>query len=249
MDSLSAYSVDIGPAGETCGLMSFVKSCLAKYHEKFHASITHPLTNELCAGTLPDYKLFVYLVQDLKYFQLGLNLFGNALVHCDELKSAIVLGKQIGFLSNDENDYFHRCLAQLRTEASGEILDHVSSMVTDPPTLPVVHTYLEALSYLTYDSRSYAEIITSMYVMEKAYLGWAEPHYEKIQNLAYKHSEWIVLHSGPGFSAWVDFLESEVNRVAEHDSAACEQFFVKTLELEIAFFEACYTYEDAQAVA
>ena len=43
----------------------------------------HPLTNELCHGTLPDYKLYTYLVQDLKFFRTARD-FQAALTHCDD---------------------------------------------------------------------------------------------------------------------------------------------------------------------
>lgn len=227
--------------------MTLVNTLLGKFSQKFHESITCELTNELCSGTLPDYKLYTYLVQDLKFFQLGLNLFGNALVLCDDPKSAIVLGKQVGFLSNDENTYFHQCLEQLRSESLEEIERNVPSMLQDPPTLPEVQKYLDFMSYLTFQSRSYAEIITSMFVMEKVYLGWAEYHLQNTpatKKLSYKHDEWVKLHSGPDFSKWVDFLASEVNRVGGNEKAACEEYFERALDLEIDFFRACYSYEE-----
>ncbi|PSK41168.1 hypothetical protein C7M61_000842 [Candidozyma pseudohaemuli] len=230
--------------------MTFIDQLLEKHHDKFHKLITCALTNELCKGTLPDYKLFTYLVQDLKFFQLGLNLFGNALVYCDKPESAIVLGKQIGFISNSENTYFFKCLDQLRAESKDEIEANAKSMLKDdPPTLPAVQKYLDILDYLTFKLRLYPEIITFMYVMEKVYQGWAEYHLERtpeIKNLAYKHNEWVVLHSGPEFGAWCDFLADEVNRVGvdEESKKKCSEFFEKTLDLEIEFFESCYDYHD-----
>ncbi|PVH20275.1 hypothetical protein CXQ85_002060 [Candidozyma haemuli] len=230
--------------------MTYVEQLLDQYSEKFHKSITCPLTNELCKGTLPDYKLFTYLVQDLKFFQYSLNLFGNALVHCSNPESAIVLGKQIGFISNSENTYFFKCLDQLRNESKEEIEEHAKSMLNDPPpTLPAVKKYLDILEYLTFKSTSYAEIITFMFVMEKVYQGWAEYHLEntpETKSLAYKHDEWVVLHSGPEFGAWCDFLAKEVNRVGidQESKAKCSEFFEKTLDLEIEFFDACFDYHD-----
>lgn len=51
---------------------------------------------------------------------------------------------------------------------------------------------------------------------EKIYLGWA--HYDMASKgvfcLPFKHKEWINLHAGPEFEAWVEFLRSELERVA-----------------------------------
>lgn len=228
--------------------MSFVTFLLQKYASSLDQATRHSLTNELCEGTLPDHKLFTYLIQDLKYFELGLNMMGNALARCSKPESAVVLAKQIGFVAHDENSYFHACLEQLRDESHEELQARVPHMLLeDPPAIPEVQQYLEVLRYLAHHSQSYAEIITSMYVMEKVYLGWAEQHLlqkdNKISALAYKHKEWVDLHSGPEFALWVDFLAEEVNRVATDEQRdTIERFFKKIVDLEVLFFDGCYYY-------
>lgn len=231
--------------------MSFVDQLLKKHKAKLELSTTHNLTNELCEGTLPDHKLYTYLVQDLKFFQYGLRVMGNALACCDRPESIVTLGKQIGFFANNENTYFHTCLEQLRLESGAEMRQFAPKMLEEvPPTLPEVQSYLDVLSYLTSETRSYEEVITFIYVMEMVYLGWAEYHLgkagNKVSQLEYKHKEWVDLHSGAGFSQWVQFLASEVDRVAGDAQlqAQIDRFFEKTLDLEIAFFDACYKYHE-----
>lgn len=214
--------------------MKITASLLEKHLALFHQSISHPLTAELCLGTLSDRTLWVYLDQDLKFFQLGLNVMGKALALCDDAGSAIRLGKQIGFVLHDENDYFHRVLGEL--EAAG----------TKGPSqlmLPKVKEYLEYLRYLTFDCESYLELVTFLWVMEKVYVEW--PLYNKAatsRTLAYKHQMWIDLHAGADFEGWVAFLEAEVDRVAPSNPSECEQAFTKAVELETAFFDECYNY-------
>lgn len=222
--------------------MSHLQQLLSKHCNLFEAATQHPLTNELCEGVLPDYKLYTYLVQDLKFFQLGLNLFGKALACCDAPQLAVVLGKQIGFISNDENTYFFATLQQLESTSMTEIQEHVPDMAGVAQTLPAVQQYLDSLSYLTYESLLYAEIVTFMYVMEKVYLGWAQYNANKKGELEYKHSEWIALHSGAAFEKWVGFLAAEVERVREENDSVIEKTLVTTLQLEIDFFNACYTH-------
>ncbi|KAF5210715.1 TENA/THI-4/PQQC family protein [Clavispora lusitaniae] len=222
--------------------MSFVQELHEKFSKEFNVSVSHPLTNELCHGTLPDYKLYTYLVQDLKFFQDGLKIFGAALTHCDDKDAAIVLGKQIGFVCNDENTYFHTCLDQLRKDSTSELQAHVPDMVTSAPVLPGTKKYLNELERLAF-CQDYPTIITSMYVMEKCYLGWVV-HNGKLPKLEYKHQEWVNLHSGPEFAAWVDFLASEVDRVGKNEDRKKRMTtaFASTVQLEIDFFEACYNY-------
>ncbi|KAK7676537.1 hypothetical protein QCA50_020506 [Cerrena zonata] len=210
-------------------MSSFVDQLLAKHHSVYTESITHPLTNELCQGTLPDYKLFTYLTQDLKFFQVGLNLFGKTLALCDDAKAAITL----------EN------LVELKLKVPRMLQE-------DSITLPQVQSYIDLLNYLVFECNSYVEVITFMYVMEEVYLGWANYHLEKgtiPKDLAYKYHEWIILHSGEAFTGWVQFLKNEVNRVVTTEDAKkkSEQIFLQTLTLEIDFFGACYDYsEDSQ---
>lgn len=230
-------------------MSNFVDSLIKKHSITYNTSITHPLTNEMCEGSLPDHKLFTYLTQDLKFFQVSLNLFGKVLALCDDATSSIVLGKQIGFISNDENDYFFNCLEELQTKSIAQLEQNVSKMFLERPTLPEVEEYIEFLTYLIHKSESYVELITFMYVLEKVYLGWANYHLEKgnmPSDLAYKYNEWVVLHSGTAFTNWVEFLKNEINRIvkSEEQRKLCEETFLRTLNLEISFFTTCYNYSE-----
>ncbi|KAG7666342.1 uncharacterized protein J8A68_000111 [[Candida] subhashii] len=230
--------------------MSIIDKLLEKHSDLFTESITHPLTNELCDGTLADYRLFTYLTQDLKFFQIGLNLLGKTLSLCDNPEAAITLAKQIGFLSNDENDYFFKALSEIKETNLQEVQSKASKMLGDDPiTLPEVNNYINLLKYLTFESDSYIELITFTYVMEKVYLGWAQYNIDKNlipRDLGYKHQEWINLHSGEAFTNWVEFLKGEVERVVKtpEDEELCEETFVKSMQQEVSFFKDCYDYQE-----
>lgn len=221
---------------------------LAKHYELFQESISHPLTNELCQGILPNYKLYTYLHQDLKFFQKGLNVFGKVLAFCDNPEAAITLGKQIGYISNDENDYFFNCFQQIKLESLNHLQSKIPTILKDDSfELPEVKQYNDFLTNLVLNCNSYIELITFMYTMEKVYLEWANYNISNNSvppNLPYKYKEWIVLHNGPDFTNWVQFLKQEVLRVVKtrEQQLVCEQIFLKVLKLEIAFFNACYYY-------
>ncbi|WPK25951.1 hypothetical protein PUMCH_003290 [Australozyma saopauloensis] len=229
-------------------IMGFVEQLLERFNEKFQASVSHPLTNELCDGTLPDHILYTYLVQDLKFVEIGLRFFGNALARCEVPAASVTLGKQIGFISNFEYSYFVNCMNQLREESGEQLNRYVPLMLKEtPPALPAVQKYLDVLHYLACDSRSYEELITFLYVLEKCYLGWVV-HNTKTKDLSrlqYKHKEWVDLHYGPDFEAWVEFLRGELERVAaiSEDTEKIAHWFEKTIDLEIEFFDACYFYK------
>lgn len=228
--------------------MSFVESLLEKFAEKFQVSISHPLTNELCSGTLPDHILYTYLVQDLKFVEIGLRFFGNTLARCEVPSASVTLGKQIGFISNLEYSYFVKCMQQLRDESGSDLQKYVPLMLkSETPALPAVQKYLDVMHYLACDSRSYEELITFLYVLEKVYLDWVlfNMATKDLSRLQYKHKEWVDLHVGPEFEAWVDFLASELNRVAavSENQEKISEWFEKTIDLEIEFFDACYFYQ------
>lgn len=225
--------------------MTATETLLGENQELYQKSINHPLTNELCDGTLSNSKLYTYLVQDSKFFAIGLQFFAKTLSLCVNNKSAITLGRQIGFITNDENDYFEKCL-DLLVEMP-EVKQN-TVMVNDKPSLPKVEEYLKFIEYLVYESKSYAECVTALYVMEKVYLGWADLNLQQgrvPQDLHYRYKEWINLHSGENFTKWVKFLEDEVNTVADETNwDLCQKAFYDSIRFEVDFFDECYNYSE-----
>lgn len=216
--------------------MSITDELFEQYSHLYFPSINHDLTKELCRGTLSDFRLFTYLVQDLKYFDVGLNLFAKTMTLCDDMKAKIILGKQIGFVSNDENDYFQKAIEQLRPG--------VKDLSIEKKVLPEVQSYLEYMDYLVKDSKSYPEVVTALYFMEQVYLGWANLNMAAVsKDLEYKYAEWINLHSGEAFTNWTNFLKSEVNRVGPKDLKGVKSATEKVLTLELQFFDSCYNYQ------
>lgn len=215
-------------------MSTFSQYLLDKYSDIFTKATTHSFTTELCKGTLPDDKLLLYLIQDLKFFQVGIRLTCKLASLCDSDPEQITLAKQIGFFANDENDYFQICIKQLseHTKIDQSIL------------LPQVETYVAYLrNLLVSNNYSYKQLVTAHYLMEEVYLKWADDAIDQgiiPANIEWKHKEWIDLHSGEGFSTWVKFLKDEVDRVGDE---TCEQIFVDMCKLEFEFFDACYNYK------
>ena len=217
---------------------------ITKHSDLYNKSVTHPLTTELCKGTLPNHVLFTYLNQDLKFFNLGLSVMGKALAVCPNPESRVRLARQIGFFANDENLYFTKTLEELEHED----LSQVAKLKSNGLVLPEVQEYLDFMKRAIYNY-DYVQIATFLYVMEKIYLDWATSELAKEKsksNLPYKYQEWINLHTGKAFTEWVEFLEKEVvdNTKSTDDKRKSEDTFVETVKLEIGFFESCYSYRD-----
>lgn len=228
--------------------MTYLQQLIDKNREEYNRATRHPLTNELCLGSLSDSKLYVYLTQDLQFFNYSLNILGKTLALCDDPKASIRLAKQIGFLAEDENTYFADTLQDLEKLD----LSTVTKMKNESLVLPEVNQYIDYLKYLINESSSYSELITFCFVMEKVYLEWVQYNQETnniAKDLPSKFQTWIDLHSGDNFVEWVRFLNDEVECClrleanGDHRSTSLyESTFIKSLKLESNFFEACYSY-------
>lgn len=94
-------------------MVSTTDALLSKYDKEFKKATEHPLTKELCQGTLKDATLYAYLAQDLQFFEQGLRLLCKLTALAPTAESLITLAKKIGFFANSENNYFQDALELL----------------------------------------------------------------------------------------------------------------------------------------
>ncbi|SCU99121.1 LADA_0H17678g1_1 [Lachancea dasiensis] len=213
--------------------MSVSQQLIDTHRALFEKATHHKLTQELCAGTLPDRKLYIYLAQDLQFFQSGMRLLTKTTSLAPDNDSLLTLARKIGFFANDENDYFYECLE--KTSGSLDKSDQVRFKTTQ---LPQVDKYIAYLEKCAKDEDSYAKLITFVYCMELVYLEW--PRYFPIaSNLHWKYQKWIDLHAGEHFETWCDFLRAEVDKCSFKEVS---ETFENVLKLEYEFFEACYQH-------
>jgi thiaminase/transcriptional activator TenA len=160
-----------------------------------------------------------------------LDELGQAIASVDTVTAKVRLGKQLGFIVNDENDYF-----QLAFDKLG-----VSPADQEAPKLkPATAGFAELMSK-TVATRDYTKILLLLYVAESLYLDWAKrSQAEGIRPSRPEHYGWIDVHEGELFRDWVQFLEAEVNRVADPDDSEQQQLFRDAVQLEWQFFEDAY---------
>ncbi|NLC23956.1 MAG: TenA family transcriptional regulator, partial [Oxalobacter sp.] len=132
-------------------------------------------------------------------------------------------------ISSDENDYFLRSFKALGITEDARLAPPDSA-----PTKGLKDIMLEAAK-----SGSYAAAISVLSVAESVYLDWGlrapKPHPEN-----FIYTEWITLHNNDYFIGFVNFLQRELDRVGPANADICRDFFMRTVQLEKAFFDDAY---------
>ena len=176
-----------------------------------------------------------YLIQDHRFIDNFLILLGAALSSADRFASRVVLGRFIGMISSEENDYFQRSFSALGvTEAER------AGQPDGEPTKGLKAIMREAV-----ETGLYAATLSVLAVAEGVYMDWGlratQPYPEN-----FVHAEWITLHNKPDFCEFVAFLRSELDRVGPENAELCRNYFIRTVQLEKAFFDDAYKPDVSQ---
>lgn len=216
----------------------FSDRLLESTRETWDAAVTHPFVKELFAGTVPDEDMAGYLIQDYRFADGFMALLGAAVATADDLAPRLRFAEFLGEIAGDENTYFVDSLEELSAHGSGAA--ERDAIPDTEPTRGFKKIFAEAA-----ETRDYAVIVSVVLVCEWLYLDWATR--EENTALApggmperHVHAEWVRLHDYPGFHELVDFLRGEIDRVGERTpetAAQVEEFFTRTVDLELEFFD------------
>lgn len=189
--------------------------------------ITHPFAMAITTGTVPDEDMRRYLEQDFQFVDSFTALLGAAVAAADTFEARVPYGRFLGQVATtEEKTYFHRALEALggRAEAAPE---------------PVTRDFRGLMDEVR-TSLDYPLIVAVLCVAEWSYLGWASRAGEPLPE-SWIHREWIELHEGPEFRAWVGFLRGELDRLGDGlDEAGRRRVlgvFSRAVELERRFFD------------
>lgn len=192
-------------------------------------AVEHRFIQELTCGTVDDAVMAQYLIQDHRFIHNFLILLGAALSYADKFESRITLGRFIGMISSDENDYFLRSF-----EALGITEKERVERPDCEPTKGINAIMLEAAR-----SGSYPAMIAVLAVAEGVYFDWGikapQPYPDN-----FIYTEWITLHNNDYFAGFVAFLRGELDRVGPKERTICSDFFNRMVRLEVDFFNAVY---------
>ncbi|WP_338729405.1 TenA family protein [Haladaptatus sp. DJG-WS-42] len=193
----------------------------------------HQFTHELAAGTLADDALRRYLIQDYAFVETLTGLVGSAVVTAPSMAEKRRLTDFLVTLTGAENDYFERSFAALSVDEAAW---------KDPQKLPVTQA-LEDLFVRATHQGGYAESLAVLVPAEWVYLSWARPHRDAAPEKFY-HEEWIAMHASAEFEAFVSWLRAQLDEqgatLSPQRTARVRRLFSRTVELEVAFFDAAY---------
>ena len=212
--------------------MPFSDELRAANAETWDAAVGHRFVDELWAGAVDDAVLARYLTQDLQFLDGFVALLGAAVASADQPEPRLVLARQLGLVAGDEDDYFTRALDRLGVSGPDR---------RSPDLLPPTRGFLELMDGAR-RSADYGVVLAVLLVAEWLYADWAardgSPPADRV------HAEWIDLHRGPAFTAWVAALRAELDRIGDaagpSGRARMAAAFGRAVELELAFFDAAY---------
>ncbi len=210
----------------------FVAGLRASAEDLWAEAVGHRFVDELLAGTVADDVLLHYLEQDYRFYSPFLSLLGAAVATSDRTTSKVRLGRQLGFVTSDEDDYFERALRELGSSAQ-----HADSIPLTPAARRMITAMEDAAA-----TQSYAQALVVLVVAEWLYLDWGER--SDAVATTWLHRKWIDLHRGAQFRDWVQLLVDELDRVgaalSAEERAAAQQRWDGFVGLELEFFAAAY---------
>ena len=208
----------------------------ASAEAEWTAATHHRFVSELFAGTVDDAVMAKYLVQDYQFFDDFLSMLGASVAHADTIAAKLRFAQQLGFLAADEDSYFLRAFAEVGVEPAD---------YTDPQLTEVTAGFRDVMREAV-AAASYSDVLVVLVIAEWLYLEWGEQ--DRAMPSRDLHTGWIDLHRGEAFTAWVQFLVDELERVYPRGddaaSAAARQrladLWQRAVGLERAFFDEAY---------
>jgi len=196
----------------------------------------HQFARELHADTIDDVVFRRYLLQDYAFVETLVGLFGHAVGDAPSMAAKSRLVDFLGTVTSDEDDYFQR---------SFEALDVPASRYEDPNLTGATAAFRDLILRAAGEG-DYAETLAVLVPAEWVYLTWATD-----ETLAtddgpdrFYLQEWIELHAIPEFESFVQWLRAELDRegaaASERRQARLAELFARTVDLEVAFFDAAY---------
>ncbi len=169
--------------------------------------------------------------------------FGYAVGQAPDVAAKRPLIEFLETVTDEEDDYFRR---------SFDALEVPESRWRDPEPTDTTAAFVDLLGRAAREG-GYAETLAVLVPAEWIYASWATAVAEEYgdpetsppsagADLPEYYAEWIDLHAVPSFVAFVGWLRGQLDAVGPELSARrearVERLFRRTVELEVAFFDA-----------
>lgn len=226
-DEFGAYAADRGEEDAR-----FTDWLRARAEPEWTDAVDHRFTRQLFTGTMDDGVFRRYLVQDYAFVETLVGTFGHAVGEAPTMAAKSRLVDFLGTLTAEENDYFERAF---------DALGVAEDAYADPDPTPTTRAFHDLLERAAREG-DYAETLAVLVPAEWVYREWATAIDEPPE--PFYLAEWVELHATDEFVTFVEWLRGELDRegaaAAERRQARLDRLFRRTVELEVAFFEAAY---------
>lgn len=194
--------------------------------------ITHQFSQQLLSGTIDDDVFQRYLVQDYAFVRTLVGAFGYAVGEAPTMAAKSQLVDFLEVLTADENDYFERAF-----DALG-----VPEAVHESPQRSEATRAFQDLLERAVRQGGYAETLAVLVPAEWIYREWATSRSSPSE--PFYLTEWVDLHDNDEFDAFVNWLRAELDRegaaAAPLRQERLDRLFRRTVDLELAFFDAAF---------
>jgi thiaminase/transcriptional activator TenA len=209
----------------------------ARSGDAWDEATRHQFVRELHADTLDDVVFRRYLLQDYAFVETLVGVFGYAVGDAPTMAAKSRLVDFLGTVTGDEDDYF---------QGSFEALDVPESRYEDPTLTEATAAFRDLLLRAAREG-DYAETLAVLVPAEWIYLTWATDEAAAASDGGpdrFFLQEWIDLHAVSEFESFVGWLRAELDRegatASERRQARLAELFCRTVDLEVAFFDAAY---------
>jgi len=213
---------------------AFTNSLKEAAGDQWNRIVNHKFTTEIGNGSIDRDVLKKYLIQDHRLLNSFVILIASIIGKARCLEDRIPLCQFLGLVTAKENTYFERCFEKL-----GCTKEERDQIPDDPCT-----TRFMALMKEVSVGGNLAEMLSVMVVCEWSYQTWGERVLGDIVRDDFMCYEWVDLHSGEHFGAFVahlrGLLEKEGGLIDEEGKERCKRRFAETIQLEEDFFENIY---------
>lgn len=228
----------------------FTEWLRARSEPAWSDAAAHPFTGDLGAGTLEAAAFADYLVQDYAFVDTLVSVFGYAVGQAPGIAAKRPLIEFLETVTDEEDDYFQRAF---------DALDVPESRWRDPEPTPATARFVDLLGRAAREG-DYAETLAVLVPAEWIYEAWATAVADEYGDpdasppsagagLAFYYAEWIDLHAVQSFVEFVDWLRRQLDAVGPELSprreANVERLFRRTVDCEVAFFDAAYRAGEA----
>lgn len=219
--------------------MSFSKQLREESDEIFEGIFKHPFVEGLGRGDLAENALIHYVKADFEYLNAFMNIYGLAVAKSDKREDMEYFYNQIGFILNSEIHPHHNLC-----NVAGVNYDDLKGY----PLPPTADHYVGHMKS-TAQQGSMGELLAALLPCPWTYLEIG--HYLKAKvnpNEDHPFYEWITFYAKDETASVTTELRRRLDEwaktVGEAEKEKAKQAFVKSCQLEYAFWEMAYMEEE-----